>query len=294
MKTICIGENLVDTYIENKEETFCVGGAPLNVAVNLARSNNDSYFISKVSNDLYGKSIIDTLKDNGVKLDYIVTTDEYKSTKSIVTIINGDRSFSFDRDNTADIMLSPDDIEDAYFEGAKLIHFCSVGLVDSPSKKAHKKALEIAKEKGLIISFDVNLRINLYPSIKDCTNTVLRFMKYPNIVKLTDEELYVILGAKTTEQGVKILFNAYSNIDIVFITLGDGGAICFDRDGNSIKVEAKKIDPIDTTGAGDMFCACYINYVLNNGLKKSSKDYENCLNDAMEKCSKVCLQKGAI
>jgi len=295
MKTICIGENLVDIY-KSKEGTLVqVGGAPLNVACYLSQLGNDSYMISRISEDGYGKKILNVIEKYGVKKDYLQIDKENQSTRAIVEIDStGDRKFTFERNNTAEFQLDEKEINVEYFKDAKVFHYCSVGLVDSPSKIAHIKALNLAKESGMLISFDVNLRLNLYGSNEECKNTVLSFLEYADIAKMTDEEIKFLFSIDKLSDCANKVFEEYSNIKLLFITMGEKGSCVFDRDGNSIFNEAKIINCVDTTGAGDCFSACCIDYIGNNGFSKVATDYVKCLEFATEECAKVCMKKGAL
>lgn len=191
-KVVCIGESIVDIIPNDGRYVLTAGGAPVNVCACVSALGGKAYFLGNISNDAYGVFLYDEIKKCGIDTKYITRDSNHKSAISFVSLKDGDRSFEFFRENTADIFLSEDDIDDDMFESGDVLHFCSVCLVDSPIKRAHKKAIDFAKKNGAFVSFDLNMRPALWTSEEDMLSAILKFLPYADIIKMSIEERYAL------------------------------------------------------------------------------------------------------
>lgn len=181
---ITIGEALIDFIPQQKGcalkdvDGFVrkAGGAPTNVAAAVAKLGAPSSVITQVGMDAFGEHIIETLKQVGVNTDKIFRTQEANTALAFVSLAkDGNRSFSFYRKPCADLLLGEDKLEARLFEACYALHFCSVDLIESPMKQAHKKAIALAKDKGALISFDPNVRL---PLLTIRTSAGARFIRF--------------------------------------------------------------------------------------------------------------------
>ncbi len=262
-KVVCMGECLVDvTPTENGYENR-IGGAPYNVCACVARLGGEAYYLGKLGGDCYADFLKDKIAASGVKCDFIAVDKSLKTTLAIVSLDkNGDRSFTFERDNTADLNFCEDDVREDMFAEGDILHFCSVGLVGK-SEFAHKKAINIAKNKGVTISFDVNIRANLWDSVDDCIAKIKEFLPYADLLKVSEEELELLAAGKTEEDKIKDLF-CHTDAHIVIVTKGGEGAVAYDRNLAKCLSRAKKVKVTNTTGAGDNFIGAVL-YLLAKG-----------------------------
>jgi sugar/nucleoside kinase (ribokinase family) len=164
---------------------------------------------------------------------------------------DGDRSFSFYRKPGADMMLEEKEIKLELIAQSKVFHFGSLSMTNEPAKSATLKAADFAKKKGVIISYDPNLRPPLWNDLEQAKTTILKGMEYADIVKISEEELAFLTGEEDLEKGSEILMDQY-NIKILFVTLGAKGCFYRVKDQTGI-VPGYKVKAIDTTGAGDSF-----------------------------------------
>lgn len=263
-KVMSIGEALID-FIPNQKgcELKAVsgfervaGGAPANVSAVVAKLGGKSNFISKLGRDAFGDHIIDVLKNVNVNTDYVLRTDKANTGLAFVSLKeDGNREFSFYRNPSADMLLEENEVKKGWFEDCYCLHFCSLGLIESPMKAAHKKAIEYALEGGSIISFDPNVRLPLWDSEESCRNSILEFLPSAHIVKISDEELEFITGYDTMEKAKEILFTG--NVKMVLFTKGKDGAEAHTKD-RIIKIPGNVVDAVDTTGAGDSFIGSFL------------------------------------
>lgn len=271
-KLIAIGEALIDFIPTEKGcslgevETFhpVTGGAPANVCGAYTKLGGTSEMITQLGNDAFGDKIEKDLKGFGIRTEHIIRTDEANTCLAFVSLMeDGNREFSFYRKPSADMLLQKQDINEKWFENSFALHFCSVSLGEYPMKYAHKTAIEYAKKAGAIISFDPNIRLPLWNDHEALKNTVLEFLPYADILKISDEELEFITGYQTIEQAKDILFKG--NVKIVIFTKGAEGAEVYTNHMKATS-EGKKVKALDTTGAGDAFIGSFLYQLSADGM----------------------------
>lgn len=272
-KLISIGEALIDFIPQQvgiglKEvQGFSpkVGGAPANVCGAFSKLGGKSMMITKLGEDAFGDRIIENLRNHQIDVSHILRTKEANTALAFVSLAaDGNREFSFYRKPSADMLLAPEELEEAWFDEAFALHFCSVDLIPSPMKEAHKKAIQIASEKGGIISFDPNVRFPLWESKEALRETILEFIPKADILKISDEELEFITGYKTVEEAREILFTG--NVKLVLFTKGGDGAEAYTY-STKIDVPSVRVNAVDTTGAGDGFIGAFLFKLMEDGIK---------------------------
>ncbi|ARK30081.1 PfkB family carbohydrate kinase [Halalkalibacter krulwichiae] len=272
-KVISLGELLIDFMPKEKGKSLkevvdfekAAGGAPANVAAAIAKLGGRASFIGKVGNDAFGHFLEEELQNAGVDTRFLVKSDVYKTALAFVSNqANGERDFMFYRDPSADMMLTADEIEEAWFEKGDIYHFGSVSLIDHPVKEATAQALSIAETKGAIISFDPNVRLPLWDQAETAKECIRRYFNRAHIVKVSEEELFFLTGVKKEQEAVLTLFGGANKL--VLVTKGSKGSSVYTA-GSMLEVEAVKVDAQDTTGAGDAFVGGLL-YFLQNESKQ--------------------------
>ncbi|MGP3778787.1 carbohydrate kinase family protein [Halanaerobium saccharolyticum] len=251
---ITLGEALIDfTPLDEQNMDFRKnpGGAPANVAVALSRLGVDVSFVGKIGDDVLGNFLSKKLESEEVNIDNLILTEEAKTAITFVTLDeDGDRSFDFYIDPSADRFLRADEIDQKLFEENKIYHFGSISLIDEPARSATKKAIELANQNEMLVSYDPNLREMLWDSLAEAKEMILSVMDQVDIVKVSEEELEFLTGEKDIKKGAAELKAEYK-IPVLFITCGSEGSYYYLNDLGF--VEAFKVDAVDTTGAGDAF-----------------------------------------
>ncbi|AJD92433.1 fructokinase [Jeotgalibacillus malaysiensis] len=250
---ISLGEALIDFIPTDETNDYYYkspGGAPANVAVGVARLGLPSYFAGKVGEDVLGRFLARTLHDYGVNTDHLHFDQEHRTGAVFVTLDNGERSFDFYIDPSADRFLKADELDPALFEEAKILHFGSISMISEPSKTATKKAVELAREKGMMISYDPNLRMSLWPNEEEARRTISSMLDQADVVKISEEELEFLTGTEDIQKGAEVL--KQFGIPLLLITMGAEGSWVFTQT-ETRHVPAEKVQVVDTTGAGDAF-----------------------------------------
>lgn len=296
-KVICIGEALIDFIPTDKSMGYVAkaGGAPSNVCACVAKLGGKGCFLGKLSGDGFGKFLLTSMQKANVDTEFAIVDNRYSTALAVVTLSDdGDREFSFYRDNTADVMLDKSEIKEDMFEKGDILHFCSVGLVESPSKYAHVAAIDIAKKKGAMISFDVNVRLGLWGDEEKCKDTINQFLIYPDIVKVTDDELTFLTNEKNEAEGVRQLLSLAKNCKIIFVTKGKNGASVYDRSLVRYDRDAVQVEVVDTTGAGDCFSGCILYSLALGKAELTTKGIKDAVDFASYGSAVVIGRRGAM
>lgn len=295
-KLIAIGEALID-FIPNK--TGCsfsevtgfapkVGGAPANVCGAFSRLGGNSMLITQLGNDPFGHKIADELAGFGIDISAIRFTDEANTALAFVSLENdGNRTFSFYRKPSADMLLTLGQIEEKWFDNCYALHFCSVSLGDFPMKDAHLRAIEMTRKNGMLVSFDPNLRFPLWNDRNKLHGRVNEFIPLCDILKISDEELEFITGENDIRKAAPKLFD--KGVKLIVYTCGKDGAYAFTRSTEAFS-PAEKVRAVDTTGAGDGFIGSFLwklQSLGTNAANISAAD-ENTLKACLDFSNRFC------
>ncbi|AEV68436.1 carbohydrate kinase family protein [Acetivibrio clariflavus] len=269
-----LGELLIDfTSIENPEQgnTYFEqnpGGAPANLAACISKLGGKTAFIGKVGKDMFGSFLSEVLIKHGVDTAGLKFSEEHNTTLAFVKCDKrGERTFTFYRNPGADTCLTPAEIDFKLIDSSRIFHFGSLSMTDEPARSATLKALEYAKSKNLIISYDPNLRMALWKSSDQALREITSVLSMVDILKVSEEELEFITGMGDNEKGSNLLFDKYG-ISLILVTRGDKG--CYYRFGDitGSKPAFRNIKVIDTTGAGDAFLGGFLYYIVSKGVLK--------------------------
>ena len=300
MKDItAIGEILIDLTQTGVSETgvplFAAnpGGAPANVAVSASRLGASTAFIGKTGDDGFGAYLRSVLEKDHVDCSGL-RTGEQATTMAIVSVDStGERSFRFVRG--ADCQLPPQEVDESVIRDSKFLHFGSVSLSGGAARNGTIFAARSARQAGILVSYDPNYR----PALWRDESEAIEWMRIPlplvDIIKLSEEELPLLTGSDSLEEGSRLLTE--QGISLVFVTLGGAGSFCrwqnecFTVPGVSVKVA-------DTNGAGDTFLGAVLSRLCLRGEKPleglTRAELENILTFANRAASLTCSRSGAI
>ena len=255
---IALGELLIDfapvSVSEAGYPTLAAnpGGAPGNFLAALNKYGRSTAMIGKVGGDMFGRLLLNTLSAAGIETKAVVTDPDRFTTLAFVSLDkSGNRDFSFARKPGADTCLTPAALDRSLFENAKVFHFGTLSLTDEPAASATREAIRLAKEKGLLISLDPNLRKPLWPNEQAAKDAIEWSLRQADIVKISDEEVDFLWGLSPRE-GAEKLLREYG-VSLAYVTLGPKGCFAMNEKA-SVTVESPSgIHVVDTTGAGDIF-----------------------------------------
>lgn len=270
---LCIGEILVDLIgLEKDGQTnysVYAGGAPFNVACGIKNFKGKVGFIGNVGNDIMGKYLLDFAKIIDFDKLLLSIDNNHNTTLAFVkNDENGERSFSFYRKNSADYFIKKEYLDEIKY--ADIIHLGSLMLSNLEGREVADLVIEKCKYHNKLISFDINFRDDIYPSVEDAISIYKEYASKANIVKYSLEELQLFTTQKDIYQALVSIANPNQ---LIFLTLGKQGSVCYFNEV-MIKAPAIKVKPIDTTGAGDAFFAAVLTKIDSIGFNNLVKDKE--------------------
>ena len=272
------------------------GGAPCNVLAMLNKFGRRTAFIGKVGNDVYGQQLRAVVTDAGIDTSALFQDPKVHTTLAVVRRLpNGDRDFSFYRDPGADMMLTANDLPHNLLRDCRIFHFGTLSMTHEGVRSATEQAVLCAKAYDARISFDPNLRPPLWSDLNEAKKQIEWGLGHADIVKIADNELEFLTGETDFHKGSANLRDRFPNIRLLNVTAGPDGSYCYY--GNTrVYVPAFLLgDTIETTGAGDTFCACVLHDILKNGLDDRSEDsLRGMLRFANAAAYLVTTKKGAI
>ena len=299
---VALGELLVDFTQNGVSEQGNLlfeanpGGAPANVLAMLRKLGKSCAFIGKVGRDSFGDMLSRTVEEAGVDVRALLRDKDIPTTLAVVhTFPNGDRDFSFYRKPGADIMLRMDELDEDLLRDCRIFHFGTLSLTDEPCRSATIKAHEIARASGALISFDPNLRPPLWKSEEAAREAIEWGLARCDILKIADNELLFMTGEEDFDKGAAILQARFPNIRLLNVTAGGDGSHSYYGGMQVFEPACSLGGVIETTGAGDTFCASVLGFVLEHGLDGLSReDLSAMLRFANTAAYIVTTKKGAI
>lgn len=257
---LCLGEILVDWVCTtpgaelDRAQIFtkAPGGAPANTAVGLARQGVATGFVGRVAEDAFGRWLLQVLIDEGVDTSgTIVDANAQTRMAYVVTTMTGDRKLAeFSKIACADARLDSQDLNPDLFAGAKVLHFGSISLISDPVQEATRQAVELARKHKLLVSYDPNVRIGLWPSAEACRQKILETLPWADLVKINQDELEFLTGSKELTAAEQL--RKEHNLPLLIITLDARGAY-FACPQGSKTVPGFSVQLVEATGAGDGF-----------------------------------------
>lgn len=245
-----LGDAVVDLIPDGDNHYLrCAGGAPANVAVGVSRLGVEVGFIGRVGNDPLGKFMQQTLQAEKVSTEQMILDPQQRTSTVIVGLDQGERSFTFMVNPSADQFLEVNDLPN--FQQGEWLHCCSIALINDPSRSTTIEAIRRVKQAGGFVSFDPNLRESLWSSLDEMKNVVNSVVAMADVLKFSEEELTLLTNTTNLDDATKAVTSLYPE-KLIIITLGKDGAI-YHLNGKSQVVAGKALKPVDTTGAGDAF-----------------------------------------
>lgn len=307
---VALGEYLID-FTENGMSAqgnrlfeANPGGAPCNVLSMLNRLGRRCAFIGKVGDDMFGSLLRQVGLEAGIDLGGLAVDPYARTTLAFVqTLLGGDRDFSFYRNPGADMRLTVEDLPTAMLQDTTIFHYGSISMTHEPARSATIRAVEIAKEAGALLSYDPNLRPPLWDDLEEAREQMEWGLDHCDVCKIADNELAFLTGIDLDaddlgaqfDRGAALLRERHPGLRLLNVTAGAGGSYGYYGDLR-VHVPAFLLGgTIETTGAGDAFCGCVLEYLLTHGLDELTADgLTEMLRFANAAAYLVTTKKGAI
>ncbi len=273
---ICMGELLAEFVATQPNVSLAdapgfikaPGGAPANVAVALQRLGLSAGFAGKVGDDPFGLFLRQTLEAVGVDTTCLLVDPQARTTAVFVAVWeDGHKDLCFYRNPGADMMLRPEEITPSMFDGVRCFHYGSISFINEPSAQAQRRALDFARAKGLMITYDPNYRPTLWPSVERASEVIRDSFRFCHLAKVSQEEWEVATGHAGLDEGIRATLDR--GVELLVISRGEMGALVTNGDYR-IEMPAFAVNVVETTGAGDGFMAAMITRLLPEREKTGS------------------------
>ncbi|WP_198670169.1 carbohydrate kinase [Dyella sp. C9] len=254
---LCFGEALIDFHSEGGDAfgfprgfVPYAGGAPANVAVAVARLGGGAAFAGMLGNDLFGDFLLHSLQHAGVDTAGVTRTGAANTALAFVALdARGERSFSFYRPPSADLLFRPEHFGEARFDGVAVFHVCSNSMTDEAMAETTREGMRRAHAAGALVSFDLNLRPALWNPGVDPRPQVWPALELADVVKLSGEE-FAWLAVDGEEAVLERLWQGRTRLLVV--TDGERSLRWFHPDAEG-ELPVYAVNAVDTTAAGDAF-----------------------------------------
>jgi sugar/nucleoside kinase (ribokinase family) len=264
LRVLAVGEALVDWVCTERGAglaeagvfTKAPGGAPMNVAVGLARLGVPAAFAGCVGADPFGDWLRELMAAEGVDTTLVATLPGRQTRMAyVVTKADGDRELAaFSEVACADEALSASHLPGSALTPLRAFYFGSLILRHEPASSAVLDAAQrVQRSPGLVV-FDPNIRPVLWPDAVALSQVVEEALGVCDVVKLGLEELAFLVGEGTPEAGAQQLLERHENLLAVVLTDGSRGAGVYTA-AAGLWAPSYPVQAVDATGAGDGFVA---------------------------------------
>jgi len=269
MDVVTLGELILDMFASEAGKDFqtvsafipVAGGAPANVAVAVSKLGARAAFIGKVGEDAFGRRLESVLKGYGVETRGMRFDRQHRTTLNFMTIPDPNRTeMLFYRNPGADMLLAPDELDQRLLASTAAYHFGSVSLAVEPCRSAALEGAAFAREKGALVSFDVNYRPSLWENDARAKAEIVEALPRADIVKVNETELRLLSGTDDAPAGCAKILEWGPALCVA--TLGPHGSAWAAR-GSAGRVQGFAVDVVDATGCGDAFMAALLVRVLS-------------------------------
>ncbi len=290
MDIVTLGELLIDMFPAEVGRRLTEvtafnpkpGGAPANVAVAARRLGARTAFIGKVGEDLFGHYLASVLTDEGVETRGIRYDREARTTMAIIAKPDEySAEFVFYRNPGADTRLRPDELDEELLRNTKAFHFGSLSLTDEPCRSATYRAIEIAREAGALISYDVNYRPSLWRDPREALAAAHDLLPRVGLLKVNETELLLLNRRAADErldpERLSELAGALleRGPQAIVVTLGAHGSY-FRIMGGGDLLPPFEVQTVDAVGCGDSFIAALLTrLVLDHASWRSALTVEH-------------------
>lgn len=269
IEVTALGELLIDFSAKSADVdgyptmTAHAGGAPANFLAAARSFGHEAALIAKVGDDAFGRMLVRTLKNAGIRTEGILIDPDVFTTLAFVTLDStGNRSFSFARKPGADTSLRFSEVKLPLIDEAEVFYYGTLSLTNEPSRSAAMASVSYAKAKGRILFCDPNLRLSLWKDPGEARSMMEWAVSRADIVKISDEECVFLWGCRPETSARRLVDSM--GVKLAMVTLGPEGCLLVNRNA-SVYCKSPSVHPVDTTGAGDIFGGSALSRILEIG-----------------------------
>ena len=289
-KVIGIGETILDIVFKNGQPNKAVpGGSVFNGLISLGRAGVDATLISEVGNDRVGDTILNFMKENGVKNNHVCVYPDSKSPVSLAFLNEkNDAEYIFYKDYPK-LRL---DVELPEINSDDIVMFGSFYAVSPLIRSKVKELLDKARSVGAIIYYDVNFRSTHKNDAIKLLPTILENFEYADIIRGSNEDFENMFGMTDADKIYKGKVAFYCPR---FICTNGGESVCLRTSSLTKDYEVAPLQTVSTIGAGDNFNAGLVYGILKNRIRRADldelteEDWDKIIASGMAFSREVCV-----
>ena len=263
---VSIGECMIELFSDQPLEeaaTFhrSMAGDTLNILVAAARLGTSTGYVTRLGRDPFASYLLSAWRAEGIDVSQVKEVDGFNAVHFVALLPGGDRDFIYYRRGSAPSTIEPSDLEPDYLASAKVLHVSGITQAISSSARATVlRAVEIARDRGVSVSYDPNYRRQLWSphEARSAMEELLPYVSYflPSVP--SDSEALL----ETSDPRKVIDHVRGEGVNVVAVKCGSAGAVVGVRE-DVFAVPAHSAGPvIDTTGAGDAFNGGFLHGLL--------------------------------
>lgn len=243
-----------------------LGGSPANIAVGMARLGHKVGFLARISDDQFGDFVQGFFENEGIDVSHVKRCENGESLGLTFTEILSPQQSSIlmYREGVADLMLHPDDIDEAYIASAKMLLISGTALCTSPTREASLKALALAKKAGTCVVFDVDYRSYTWKNLDEIAVYTSLVAEKADII-LGSREEYDLMERFTGLDGSDEASAKYwlsKGAEIAVIKHGKQGSTAY-TDGGAYRIKPFPVDSLKGFGGGDGYASAFLHGMLH-------------------------------
>lgn len=253
-----------------------IGGAELNVLIGSARLGLKTGWISRLGKDEFGRHIVNTVRGEGIDVEEVILEEGYPTSLNFKEVQESGAGKTFYyRHKSPTETITPDLLPISYIKNAKILHVTGVyPAINQNNREVILKAIQVAKENGVKVSFDPNIRLRLWTE-EEARETILSYLPYVDYLLAGKDELELIF--QTTQMETIVQKLCQYTFEKIVMKDGENGASVL-LNGKWLHMKAPKVvKVVDTVGAGDGFDAGFLYGVLQNWPIEKTLEFANTI-----------------
>ncbi len=242
-------------------ETYEVGwgGDTSNFAIAASRLGGSAGYICRLGDDDFGQILLDLWHREGVDTRFVIRDEHAQTGIYFVSRQSETHSFTYYRSGSAASRIAPADVPSEYIAGAKIFHASGISQgISNSACDAVFYAIDIARDAGVLVSYDPNIRLKLWSKGRACA-IVNETIGLADFVLLSIEDASILTGKSEPEEIAAKLLEKGPRV--VAVKMGGDGAL-ISTSGTCIRIPPFIVNVLDATGAGDTFDAAFVTAYL--------------------------------
>lgn len=238
------------------------GGDTSNAAISAARQGASVGMLTALGNDLFGNSLRELWQKEGVDASGVLIDEDAPTGVYFVKPHASGRDFTYLRKGSAASLYSFDKLPADLIRGAKHLHVSAITqAISEPMRLSASAAIDMAREAGVKVSYDTNLRLKLW-DLETARETIFAALERTDIIFPSDDEAAMLTGLEDMDAMLDRFLDF--GAELVVMKMGAEGAIVAGPNLRE-RIAPAPSQPVDSTGAGDSFAGAFLAYLLETG-----------------------------